>query len=110
MCWSAALNWTPAAGAFGVLRLDLFGSAVSGLSGRDSDLDFRVEFDLSHGVWGYADRSNASSAARATWSSTPRSRTRTFAILWSAAGHRCMQDEVAKYLYDLADRSRHRGD
>jgi predicted nucleotidyltransferase len=42
---------------FGVRRLEVFGSAVSGAFNADRDLDFLVEFDFPDGVWkGYADR------------------------------------------------------
>jgi len=40
----------------GVLRLDAFGSVVTGELNDDSDLDFLVEFDLTAGIEGYADR------------------------------------------------------
>lgn len=40
----------------GVLRLDAFGSVVAGALEEGSDLDFLVEFDLSAGIEGYADR------------------------------------------------------
>ena len=41
---------------FGVRRLEVFGSAVTGaFRGDDSDLDFLVEFDAASGA-GYADR------------------------------------------------------
>jgi len=40
----------------GVLRLDAFGSIVAGHLREDSDLDFLVEFDLTRGIEGYADR------------------------------------------------------
>lgn len=40
----------------GVLRLDAFGSAVTGGFGEGSDLDFLVELDVGESYSGYADR------------------------------------------------------